>query len=194
MAFGGKKIETGTGEEKAVFKSTAYSHSKGDWGCSFALAGLIVYLIIILPFSLLVMAFSIYGIAVSDGTPPVAIIGLVLGGGLCVTYPFLWLVVAAFVASVFPNPSKITAAVDGRGVHTEYGLLKIATHVPLSEIIAVKKHTSTGGVGFLSGRFNPTQPGIIIITAGKTYRFNTEEFDEFAEAIKNYKPEVEISG
>ncbi|UCH78821.1 MAG: hypothetical protein JSU81_02405 [Candidatus Coatesbacteria bacterium] len=113
---------------------------------------------------------------------------------MSITYPFLWLVVVAIVVFVFPNPSKITALVDRRGVQTEYGPFKIATNIPLSEITAVKKHKSTGGLGFLSGRFNPTRPGIIIITAGKTYRFNAEEFDEFADVIKKYKPEVEISG
>ena len=121
-------MNEGDGEGKAVFRSTTYSHSKGDFGCSFALTGLALYVLIILPFSVLVVALSIYAIAVSDDTPVLALMGIGMGGGLSISFPFILLIVGGLFVLLIPNPSKITATVDGRGVHTEYGFYKIANY------------------------------------------------------------------
>lgn len=66
----------------------------------------------------------------------------------------------------------------------------------LADVISVARHTARDGFGLrrIFGRFNPAKPGVLVKTTQKTYAINTEEFDEFAEVIKKYKPKVEISG
>jgi hypothetical protein len=119
-----------------------------------------------------------------------------LGGlaiSLCCTLPIIFIIISVFNVSLGPSFTRVTLTFDGRIIKTRYGTERT---ISLSDVISIARHTARDYLGFrrVFGRFNPAKPGVLIKTAQKTYKVNTEEFDKFAEVIKKYKPEVKISG
>ncbi len=93
--------------------------------------------------------------------------------------------------------NRVTLAFDGRAIKTRFGAGSANERtIHLGDVISIARHTARDNLSLLRlfGNFNPAKPGVLVKTAQKTYAINTEEFDRFAEVIKKYKPEVEISG
>jgi|GEM_PF-2282655 len=93
--------------------------------------------------------------------------------------------------------TKVTLTFDGRAIKTRFGAGSANERtIHLGDVISIARHTASGDFGLrrIFGAFNPAKPGVLVKTAQKTYAINTDEFDKFAEVIKKYKPEIEISG
>ena len=107
-------------------------------------------------------------------------------------------IVILFTVTLGPSLTKVTLTFDGRliGMRFPGGLFSRDITIRLGEVISVVRHEPRGNLNLrrIFGAFNPAKPGVLIKTAQQTYSVNNEEFDKFAEVIKKYKPEVEISG
>jgi hypothetical protein len=111
--------------------------------------------------------------------------------------PFIFLITSLLALSIGPSTTRVTLTFDGRVIKTRYGVGSANERtIYLSDVISIARHTARDEFGLrrIFGAFNPAKPGVLVKTAQKTYAINTDEFDKFAEVIKKYKPEVEISG
>lgn len=109
----------------------------------------------------------------------------------------IFIIATLFNVTVGPSFTKVTLTFDGRLIEMRYpgSLFSRNETIYLGDVISIVRHKPRDNLSLrrIFGRFNPAKPGVLVTTAQKTYSINTEEFDKFAEVIKKYKPEVEIS-
>jgi hypothetical protein len=112
--------------------------------------------------------------------------------------PIFLIIITLLNVAVGPSLSKVTLTFDGRaiGMHYPAGLFSRDKKIHLGDVISIARHRPRDNLSLrrVFGLFNPAKAGVIVKTAGKSYSINTEDFDEFADVIKKYKPEIGISG
>jgi hypothetical protein len=118
-------------------------------------------------------------------------------GGTAGAFTVISLITILFAMTCGPSLSRVTLTFDGRLIVMRYpgGLSPRITTIQIEEVISVIRHEPRDNLSLrrIFGDFNPARAGIIVKTAGENYSINTDEFDKFAEVIKRYNPEVEIS-
>ncbi len=134
-----------------------------------------------------------YALGIGDFPPA---LGSIVPLICCLSIGFI--IITLISVAVGPSLTTVTLTFDGRLIEMRYpwSLFSRNYTIKLGEVISVVRHKPRDTVSLrrLFGDFNPAQAGVIVKTAGKSYSINTEDFGEFADVIKKYKPEVEISG
>ena len=103
--------------------------------------------------------------------------------------------ISLFALSIGPGMTRVTLTFDGRFIRMLYpSVFRGEKTICLGDVISIARHKPRDDFGLrrIFGEFNPAKPGVLIKTAQKTYEFNNDEFDRFAEVVKKYKPEIEI--
>ncbi len=133
-----------------------------------------------------------YALGIGDFPPA---LGSIVPLICCLSIGFI--IITLLSVAVGPSLTKVTLTFDGRLIEMRYpwSLFSRDHTIKLGEVISVVRHEprDTLSLRRLFGNFNPAKPGVLVKTAQKTYAINTEEFDRFADVIKKFKPEVEIS-
>ncbi|UCH78820.1 MAG: hypothetical protein JSU81_02400 [Candidatus Coatesbacteria bacterium] len=110
--------------------------------------------------------------------------------------PIGLIIITILNLAVGPSLTQVTLTFDGRliGMRYPWSLFSRNHTIKLEEVISVVRHEPRDNLSLrrIFGDFNPAKAGVIVKTVGKSYSINTDDFDEFADVIKKFKPEVEI--